>query len=117
MLVAEAGGDLIGQAWLDFRPRLGAHGPRVWAVGVLDALQGEGVGRKWREAVEAVARAHGCPRLELGVEKDNLPAQAFYERLGWRVVGELGETCDDATPDGEAVAQALDERVLVKDLT
>lgn len=116
MLVAEVGGDLIGQAWVDFRPRLGAHGPRVWAVRVLDDRQGAGVGRKLMQAAETLARARGCTCLELGVEKDNLPAQAFYARLGWRVVGELHETYDYETPDGEVAAQALDEWVLVKEL-
>jgi RimJ/RimL family protein N-acetyltransferase len=36
------------------------------------------------DAVEEVARAHGCRRLWLVTTNDNRPALAFYRAIGWR---------------------------------
>jgi GNAT superfamily N-acetyltransferase len=116
MLVADAGGFPVGQAWLDLRPRAHAGGPLVWAVRVLDPFKRIGLGARLMAAVEAVARGNGCRRIELGVERANGPARAFYERLGWRVSRELSESYSYVTPDGEAVTHRLDELMMTKDL-
>jgi GNAT superfamily N-acetyltransferase len=116
MLVAEASGFPIGQAWLDLRPRPGATFPLVWAVRVLEAFRGAGVGARLIAAIEAEAAALGHQGLELGVEQENPPARAFYERLGWRVSGERRECYGYTTPQGEAVVHALCEWVMVKAL-
>lgn len=44
----------------------------------------QGVGGRLIEAFEDVARRRGCRRLSLRTEQGN-PAQAVYERKGWRV--------------------------------
>ena len=49
--------------------------------------QSHGVGRRVVDLVVAQARADGLP-LELGVEKDNPRARAFWERCGFAYVGE-----------------------------
>ena len=49
--------------------------------------QGQGVGRTVADTVLAEARASRVP-VELGVEKDNPRARAFWERCGFRYVGE-----------------------------
>lgn len=116
MLVADLGGFPVGQAWLDLRPRPGAHGPMVWAVRVLEPLRGLGLGRRLMMALERLGVELGHQRLELGVERENDAARRFYERLGWRLAGERRECYDYVTPAGEAVSHDLDELVLIKDL-
>ena len=49
--------------------------------------QAHGVGRAVVDTVVAQARADGVP-VELGVEKDNPRARAFWERCGFAYVGE-----------------------------
>jgi len=117
MLVAEVGGFPVGQAWLDLRPRHGSDAPLVWAVRVMAPFRGLGIGARLMAAIEAAALARGHARLELGVETDNPGARAFYERLGWRLADARRESYGYVTPEGQAVTHALDEWVLVKDLT
>lgn len=54
---------------------------------LLPEHQSHGVGRTVVEGVVAQARADGLP-VELGVEKDNPRARAFWEGCGFRYVGE-----------------------------
>jgi GNAT superfamily N-acetyltransferase len=116
MLVAVTRGFPVGQAWLDLRARPGAEGPMVWAVRVIEPLQGLGVGRRLMAMLERSAAALGHSRLELGVEKANGAARAFYEREGWRVARERREAYSYVTPEGQEVTHGLDEWVMVKRL-
>lgn len=54
---------------------------------LLPAHQSRGVGRTVVDAVVAEARRDGVP-VELGVEKDNPRARAFWERCGFVYIGE-----------------------------
>lgn len=54
---------------------------------LLPEHQSRGVGRTVVETVVAEARTDGLP-VELGVEKDNPRARAFWERCGFTYVGE-----------------------------
>lgn len=45
--------------------------------------RGQGLGRQLVEAAQAAARAHGCRRITLLTDGDNLRAQAFYAGLGF----------------------------------
>jgi ribosomal protein S18 acetylase RimI-like enzyme len=54
---------------------------------LLPAHQSRGVGRTVVDSIVAEARASGVP-VELGVEKDNPRARAFWERCGFGYVGE-----------------------------
>lgn len=54
---------------------------------LLPEHQSQGVGRTVVDLVVAQARADGLP-VELGVEKDNPRARAFWERCGFAYVGE-----------------------------
>ena len=116
MLVAEHRGVPIGQAWLDLRPQGGALGPMVWAVRVIAAYQGRGVGTRLIRRLEDMAADAGHAWLELGVEMDNPAARAFYERLGWRVAGERRDTYSYVTPEGRAVVHHLSEWRMVRRL-
>ena len=56
---------------------------------LMPAHQSRGVGREVVQVVVDQARADGLP-VELGVEKDNPRARAFWERCGFAYVGEDG---------------------------
>jgi GNAT superfamily N-acetyltransferase len=116
MLVAVTGGFPVGQAWLVLRLKPGAQAPAVWAVRVIEPLQGAGLGARLMAALEAAARERGVNALELGVETGNPAARRFYERLGWRLVRERRDSYGYVTPDGRAVTHALHEWVLAKRL-
>lgn len=117
MLVADLDGFPVGQAWLELTPKADSAAPAVWAVRVMEPLQGKGLGARLMAAMEAEARALGCAELELAVEKANPRARRLYERLGWRVRRERREAYAYVTPEGASVSQALDEWVLGKRLS
>jgi GNAT superfamily N-acetyltransferase len=52
-------------------------------VVVLPAWQGQGIGGRLLESVEAWARRHGATRLQLLADRSNGAALKFYERAGW----------------------------------
>src|SRR5690606_13313195 len=91
MYVVDLWGFPIAQAWVDLEKRREARAALLWAVRVFPLFQGQGIGRFMLEQVERRTEARGMWALELGVEKDNARAQSFYERLGYRHVGELSE--------------------------
>jgi GNAT superfamily N-acetyltransferase len=44
----------------------------------------EGIGSALLDASEARATGNGCSEMSLWTLTENAPAQAFYERHGWR---------------------------------
>jgi ribosomal protein S18 acetylase RimI-like enzyme len=85
MLVADAGGPLVGQVWIDLvRKRPVAV---LWALRVRDGWRGRGIGRALVAAAERAAASAGAWEAELAVSADNPRARELYERLGYRVVG------------------------------
>ncbi|HEU4628133.1 MAG TPA: GNAT family N-acetyltransferase [Gemmatimonadaceae bacterium] len=116
MLVGDAGGFPVAQAWIDLA-RL--HAERVgllWAVRVLPALQGLGLGSRLIGAAETVLRRLGYVAAEIGVEKENPGARRLYERLGYVVVREGREAYAYTTPAGVTERVGLDEWFLRKRL-
>lgn len=116
MLLALETGFPVGQAWLDFRPKPGAEAPTVWAVRVMPAFQGAGLGARLMRELERLARRRGVAALEVGVETDNAAARRFYERLGWRLLRERRHGYSYVTPAGQHRNHALHEWVLGKRL-
>jgi GNAT superfamily N-acetyltransferase len=116
MLVADDAGFPVGQAWLDFRRRERWDAPKVWAVRVMPALQGRGIGAKLMSGLENVAWQRGHNRLMLGVEKANASACQFYERLGWRLMGDRREEYRYLTPAGISQTVSVDQWVFFKTL-
>jgi GNAT superfamily N-acetyltransferase len=114
MLVADDAGFPVGQAWLDFRRRERWDAPKVWAVRVMPALQGRGIGAKLMSGLENVASQRGHNRLMLGVEKANASACQFYERLGWRLMGDRREEYCYLTPAGISQTVSVDQWVFFK---
>lgn len=117
MLVADWNGFPVGQAWIDFVKASDRASALLWAIRVLPALQGAGIGRRLVLAAEEAARRRGFAGARLGVEKDNAGARRFYERLGYRLAGAMAEKSRYTTPDGVRVCVPVDQWVLDKPLT
>lgn len=60
----------------------------IHRVYILKAFQGRGLGRDLVARAVEHAKQTGCRRLLLGDFRENSPAIAFYERLGFQPVGE-----------------------------
>ena len=78
--VAEADGVVVGFSMAVRSERT------VFALFVLDAWQGRGVGTRLLDAAVAWLRSHGVDRPWLKTGADTR-AVAFYERRGWRNCG------------------------------
>lgn len=87
VLVAEAGGVVIGTATVIAVPNIG-HGGKPWAavenVVVAAAYRGRGVGGRLMAAAGELARQMGCYKLVLSSNLARTEAHSFYRRLGWR---------------------------------
>ena len=81
--VVEVDGEDAGRLRVVRRDRL----VEIAGLQLLPQHQSHGVGREIVAVVIAQARADGHP-VELGVEKDNPRARAFWERCGFVYVGE-----------------------------
>jgi GNAT superfamily N-acetyltransferase len=76
----------VGMAWLTFAP--GVLNGAAYLRLLLVASPGEGRGAELLEATEEEARTR-ARHLYLLVTKDNAGARRFYERHGYRHVGDL----------------------------
>jgi len=81
--VAEADGVIVGFG------ELGPEGGAIQGLYVSPDVKGRGVGRELLRTLEERARAYGLKSLRL---TSSLNAVPFYERAGFRAVGELTET-------------------------
>lgn len=115
MLLADANGFPIGQAWLDFARRGSERCPRLWAVRVFPPLQRAGLGEKLMREAERLAAAHGARQVELGVERINPAARRFYRRLGYVPVGSEREVVRYSF-EGCPLSMELDQEILRKEL-
>jgi GNAT superfamily N-acetyltransferase len=91
LLVADAGGTIVGTLQLTYTPglsRLGSWRATVEAVRVSAAARGGGIGKQMLQDAAARARAHGCRLLQLTTDKRRDDARRFYEGLGFRATHE-----------------------------
>lgn len=79
VLGAVDGDTLVGTAMV------GVDGHRGWVyyLAVDPARRGAGLGRELMAACERWVLAHGAPKLELMIRRDNEPVVAFYGTLGY----------------------------------
>jgi GNAT superfamily N-acetyltransferase len=86
VLVAELGGVVIGMVTAQLVVSTAEGGPAavVEDMVVEEPERRHGVGRRLLEAAVAWARERGATRLQLLADRENAPALAFYERMGWR---------------------------------
>jgi ribosomal protein S18 acetylase RimI-like enzyme len=82
MLVADLQDFPVGQVWLDVTPHDYAY---LYALRVMEPLQGLGLGTRLIGSAETLARSHGYRQVHLAVERSNTGACRLYERLGFRI--------------------------------
>jgi GNAT superfamily N-acetyltransferase len=85
LLVADAGGRILGLAALAFLPLLhhDADLCRITAFVVSPAARRQGVGRRLVDRIEAIARERGCERVEVNSAEHREAAHRFYGALGY----------------------------------
>lgn len=86
ILVAEAAGKVIGMCTGQLVISTSEGGPAVLVEDMVvdPAHRGRGTGRALIRAMTGWALEQGATRLQLLADRNNPPALAFYERLGWR---------------------------------
>jgi ribosomal protein S18 acetylase RimI-like enzyme len=67
-----------------FTPEPYAEYPSHMHIDLLPRAQGRGFGRRMMEKLMTQLRERGSPGAHLGVSGLNVPAQAFYKKLGFR---------------------------------
>jgi N-acetylglutamate synthase-like GNAT family acetyltransferase len=89
VVVADAGGTVVGLAALHVSPSLECDAPagKLAAIVVDEAHRGTGVGRTLVQAMEEEARERGCGVFFLTTAERRSDAHAFYERLGLEYTG------------------------------
>ena len=86
LLVAEAGGRIVGTLQLTMIPGLSRHGmlrAQIEGVRVSSDQRGQGVGGRMIEWAIEVARAQGCGLVQLTSDKRRPDAVRFYQSLGF----------------------------------
>ena len=91
LLVAESGGELVGQAGLHaVGPSSRRRHAMFIGIAVAGAAQGQGIGTALMTALcDYADNWLGCLRLELTVYGDNEVAQRLYRNFGFEVEGTL----------------------------
>jgi mycothiol synthase len=74
------GGEPAGVVWMHLQGALGVIEP----IGIAPGHQGQGVGRALLAAALLELRRRGARAARLGVWKDNEPAIALYQQMGFR---------------------------------
>lgn len=85
VLVAEAGGRVVGMATVIVRHVINADEPfgRLASVVVADGWRGQGIGGELVAAAERICVDAGCAVIEVTSADDRDRAHDFYRRLGY----------------------------------
>ena len=85
VLVAERAGAVVGMVTAQLVVSTAEGGLSAWVedMVVLASERRRGTGRALLRAVGAWAEERGARRLQLLADRENAPALAFYDRLGW----------------------------------
>ncbi len=75
--------------------RRGGRSARLYSIAVAADEAGRGVGSRLLAAAEEAARDRGFDRLHLEVRADNPAAVSFYEKSGYRPIGERPDYYED----------------------
>jgi ribosomal protein S18 acetylase RimI-like enzyme len=78
-------------------PDISPNDAEVKRVYLLSRFRGVGLGRRLMREAESRARALGMRRLVLGVYSRNTAAISFYEKLGYKRVGERAFAVGEST--------------------
>jgi GNAT superfamily N-acetyltransferase len=88
LVLVSRGVDVTGMAWVTFAPRMLNGAAYLRLLLVAASAQGSGVGSDLMAEVETRARER-ANHLYLLATTDNADARRFYERRGYRHVGDL----------------------------
>jgi ribosomal protein S18 acetylase RimI-like enzyme len=86
LIVAEAGGAIVGCLQVSFIPglsRQGAWRAQIESVRVAATVRGRGLGAKMIAHAIALAHERACRLVQLTTDKDRGDALRFYQRLGF----------------------------------
>ncbi|WP_433532133.1 N-acetyltransferase family protein [Micromonospora sp. CA-263727] len=86
LVVAEAGGEVLGCMQLTYIPGLGRHGAErqlVESVRIRSDQRGRGLGRQMMAWAIDQARQRGCGLVQLTTDKSRHDAHRFYLGLGF----------------------------------
>ncbi|AMK76840.1 MULTISPECIES: GNAT family N-acetyltransferase [Methylomonas] len=91
ILVARTENRIVGMVNLLYTVSTALGGRVAWLedMTVLSGARGNGVGSLLLERAVEFARQNGCHRLTLLTDADNLQAQRFYQRQGFKASGML----------------------------
>jgi ribosomal protein S18 acetylase RimI-like enzyme len=114
LVVRAPGGCPIAKGEIDYavKPGTGTLSQLVTA----EELRGLGVGSHLIAMAEARMRRRGIRTAELGVEDDNPPARALYERLGYSEVSRETAAWNVEDADGKLTLHETELAVLRKTL-
>ncbi len=86
VFAAEQGGQVIGMCTgqLLISTAQGGLSALIEDVAVLSVWQGKGVGRQLVAAAEVWAASQGASRVQLLADRNNAPALAFYQKIGFQ---------------------------------
>ncbi|HBE77507.1 MAG TPA: GNAT family N-acetyltransferase [Firmicutes bacterium] len=86
IMVAELQGTIIGMctAQLVISTAEGGNAALIEDMVIHEDYRRQGIGRRLLQEIEAWALKHGSKRLQLLADRNNSPALAYYQRLGWR---------------------------------
>jgi GNAT superfamily N-acetyltransferase len=115
VVVATVKGFPVAQVWARlYGPR---QPPRFWAFRVMEPLQGAGLGSYLLEFGEQLLFKREYSLCEIGVERNNPAARAFYHQRGYELGYRETEQYSYITPDGERRACTADQWILRKQLS
>ncbi|GGQ56869.1 GNAT family N-acetyltransferase [Couchioplanes azureus] len=86
LIVAEAGGEIVGTCQLTFTPSLSRRGTErmtIEAVRIRGDRRGRGLGRQMMHWALDRARERGCRLAQLTTDKRRADAHRFYASLGF----------------------------------
>ncbi len=109
ILVAEDAGSLVGYiAGMGGEYRRNAKTVHI-VIGILQSYTGQGLGKRFFQALEEWALRRNLHRLELTVMKHNQRGIALYQRMGFEVEGVKR---DDLLVDGGYIDQYMMAKLL-----
>lgn len=99
LYVAKAEDKIVGYMAYGKNPRhIEAESDELVLLSILKEWQGKGIGRQLFDYAKELLQNKGADRMELYCNKYNLPAQAFYKKMGCQVVSIDPDNTDKSIP-------------------
>ena len=90
-LVAEQGGDVVGEGVALVRQHKRGLSGRIYSLAVRPESRGQGIGEALVRALVEELMSRGVRRIYLEVETTNAGAMGLYQRLGFEQIGTLAD--------------------------